>query len=1152
MRRLEAVRLVQWYHFQDETFPIGGSCLLLGDNGSGKTTVLDAIQVALVADLSEVLLNRAANEKSRRTLHGYVRWKIGSEDESRPGAVRFGRGACTSYALLEFRDDQDPTAAFTCGIGFEATEADTQLAKIYFVLPGATVEDVPVVTPRLGGGSSLGAGDPGGMVRPLRDFRAVLRGGTGRYWQDAGTYREELRQRLGVLPESFHRLIVKALAFKPIGQVRQFVFDYLLDPRPVDTAALQANLENYKRLEGEAKEAQDRIAELELIVHEGERIRQEQRTAESHRYMELRAVQETAQVKIDRLQENLAETRARLDGLHVRREAILSELASLEREWESVIGRLEGHEVFRRLREIEREIEETERRQREAGAADEEARKLLRAQNDALEAMLGEPARALRRALPALFERDDLLGAEEAPETIARLQNVLGYQGALAGRDLTTWERRLDGATDRARHVRLIIQQELDAARKEGNALQEERQTLDAGRQRYPDGPAALLHLLSARLKGRREGRPLCELIEVPGPRWRDAIEGYLGSRRFDVIVAPEDYPRALSLYDRHKRDYPLPGRGPVFIAGVGLVDIERILKITPRCQPRSLAEQVETTDPYARAYCDFVLGEVVCVDDEQSLRKHRTAITDTVMVYKNHVARQTPREAYTRHYIGQAARLRRLDEIASRLAELHALFITDAERIDWLDATIRVLDRARTEARRLPDLIARAQGWPGFKLQARRLVELKAKIDRREIQELEQARDAVSRRRSELESERDEVSRGLGHAEQSIRDLDDRLAESASQRDRADSALQDFSEQLGDPAARPSYEQRYLRERGQRTPGEIHDVFERQLRVIESRVINLIQRLVTMKTRYVERRGFAAAVEGAGYDEFALELEAWRESRLPAFQQKITNAKTKALEQLAEDIVFRLRESLLLVRRQIDELNRALQDVPFGSERYQFTVDVDPTHRDFYNLVMDAGRFEKESLFGEAALATPGLKTTLGLLLDRLVEAEAREVKTELEARADYREYFRYDLKILHADGGYSLYDKVSGDKSGGETQTPYYIAILASMYRLYRSRSLDDRPACGLVLLDEAFAKMDEARITATLTFARKLELQLILATPKERSDLVAPKLERSLLIYKDPLSGMPTVLDFTKEFRPEEPPAGSEEQEPDRARE
>src|SRR5262249_48085148 len=134
---------------------------------------------------------------------------------------------------------------------------------------------------------------------------------------------------------------------------------------------------------------------------------------------------------------------------------------------------------------------------------------------------------------------------------------------------------------------------------------------------------------------------------------------------------------------------------------------------------------------------------------------------------------------------------------------------------------------------------------------------------------------------------------------------------------------------------------------------------------------------------------------------------------------------------------------------------------------------------------------------------------------------------------RADYREYFRYDLKILHADGGYSLYDKVSGDKSGGETQTPYYIAILASMYRLYHSRSVDGRPVCGIVLLDEAFSKMDEARISATLTYARNLGLQLVLATPKERIELVAPALERTLLIHKDPLSGIPEVFDFTKEF-------------------
>ncbi|HEY1525097.1 MAG TPA: ATP-binding protein [Candidatus Angelobacter sp.] len=161
MKLLENIRLVQWYHFQDETMPIGGSCILLGDNGSGKTTVLDAIQIALVADFSEILLNRAANEKSRRALYGYVRWKIGSEDESRPGEVRYGRRVCSSYVMLEFRDDQGKNS-FTCGAGFEATETDTEVTKLFFVVPDAKVADVEVVSCLVDGQR---------VVRPLREVK---------------------------------------------------------------------------------------------------------------------------------------------------------------------------------------------------------------------------------------------------------------------------------------------------------------------------------------------------------------------------------------------------------------------------------------------------------------------------------------------------------------------------------------------------------------------------------------------------------------------------------------------------------------------------------------------------------------------------------------------------------------------------------------------------------------------------------------------------------------------------------------------------------------------------------------------------------------------------------------------------------------------
>jgi len=62
---------------------------------------------------------------------------------------------------------------------------------------------------------------------------------------------------------------------------------------------------------------------------------------------------------------------------------------------------------------------------------------------------------------------------------------------------------------------------------------------------------------------------------------------------------------------------------------------MERVQSTLRRAEPRSLAAQVATDDPLARAYVDFLIGDLMCCDDEQELRRHRRAITDTVMVYQ-------------------------------------------------------------------------------------------------------------------------------------------------------------------------------------------------------------------------------------------------------------------------------------------------------------------------------------------------------------------------------------------------------------------------------------------------------------------------------------------------------------------------------------
>jgi hypothetical protein len=172
-----------------------------------------------------------------------------------------------------------------------------------------------------------------------------------------------------------------------------------------------------------------------------------------------------------------------------------------------------------------------------------------------------------------------------------------------------------------------------------------------------------------------------------------------------------------------------------VFIANVGLVDIERIQALAPRREPRSLAEQVTTDDALARVYVDFLLGDVICCGSEQELRRHRRAITDTVMVYQNHVARQTAPEVFRRHYIGEAARARRREEIARRLAELSQAVVDLGRAIQWLDEAATACRKATAEAVELPRLVEAAQRLADLRGRAVLLQRQLDRIDKKEVE---------------------------------------------------------------------------------------------------------------------------------------------------------------------------------------------------------------------------------------------------------------------------------------------------------------------------------------------------------------------------------------------------------------------------------
>jgi uncharacterized protein YPO0396 len=99
--------------------------------------------------------------------------------------------------------------------------------------------------------------------------------------------------------------------------------------------------------------------------------------------------------------------------------------------------------------------------------------------------------------------------------------------------------------------------------------------------------------------------------------------------------------------------------------------------------------------------------------------------------------------------------------------------------------------------------------------------------------------------------------------------------------------------------------------------------------------------------------------------------------------------------------------------------------------------------------------------------------------------------------------------------DGSYSYYSKVCKEKSGGETQTPFYVTVAASFVQLYANGIGKD--SIGIVLFDEAFNNMDDERIGGVLGFFQELPLQLIVAAPPEKIQYIAPWVDSTLLVMQ-----------------------------------
>ena len=1075
MKSLTKIRLINWHLFENATIDCAGSTYFIGINGAGKSTILDAVQFALVGGQRDVRFNQAALAGGKRTLASYVRGELGTEGQ------RFLRKDATGVIALEFRNPDG--SYFAHGAVMDAFADGRNPKIVYFIVHNADLDDRWFFD----GDAALGKVYDARSFKRHLDHYAFPLGGRAQTFSRLEDYRVHLLNRLGQLKESFPAKIVKGLAFSPLTDIRSFVHNYLLDENLLDVKNLREQLDTLRHFEELAANVRGRIAELNKIEELDKDRLASKRRRTTNGYIARRSQGEIhskalkqSRLELDEITLNLNRLKLQREDLEDARKFAMNALVNAKSALEKDEAARRAKELTEKLTALTAEISLLSQRQQEV----ESTLQKERADAQKLEKMI------LADGENITTELTDFITQHATRSTLQNYQTLLS--------SLAQTYTREDA----------LLNEQVKTLRSEAESLEDEIRKLktgdrDVSYERMAPQASKLRQLLRANLGlGEDEVVFLCTQLEIPNEAWQDAVEGILGKSRFTLLVPPEQYDAAMQFYkaQRHKQG----------LHGVALLDTERILANKTEHAPRStsLASEVKTSHPAARAFVDLLLQHYVKCDSLEELREHRTAVTRECFVRRNYTDSHLDPRYYRRWFIGERATLNQIENRQERLDELAQEMLAFNERDGALKERL-----ALTSAKMRP-LIALENSLESLSVIEEREGErekLQAELDALDLDTAEGLREKVAHAEAEyqrLQTEASQMDGRIGElnaksetlADERIPRLEGEIAESIQ---KADDFLADEDP---DEESRTEIEKEYERRLERQPVAVIHENASRYESDYQTAETRHRDQLRDAKHAYSVRYDF-------GYDDdedaakYMAEREKLVESELPEYEQKIAKQRAMAEEELVENFIHRLREQIEEARQQLAFLNKTLKNLRFGGERYEFITQPASNLRGMYAMVMDSKTVLGTSLFDSDFRQKH--QQAWDLLLERLTlnNQDDASLSRELRELQDYRAYLQYDIRIHYPSGDTAHLSKINAKKSGGETTTPFYVAMAASFAQAYRMNQPRPSDTIRLALFDEAFGKMDTARTASALQFMHDAGLQVLLATPPDKSGSLLP---------------------------------------------
>jgi hypothetical protein len=1058
--RLTRIHALNWYGYKD-TIPVEGNLLLAGLTGSGKSILMDLIQFVLVGDQRLVRFNQSATgDRSDRSLKGYC---LGDTKEEENGVTQYMRSSAITYVALEFTWPNGKKCE-TWGIRVEFTSAAEAHGKV-----------TPFFIPE-----SLARGDfLDAEKRPLdyTAFKGFAESRQGRiYPEGIEAYLRDMAQpvHLNFDNKVLRSLLPTAMSFTFLKSFNEFARQFILSADKLDVNDVTASYRTFLNYEGDLNKLNDQLDRLKSIQATFVRLSELRRDRALARYLEAQLRHEHSaeqlqadETKLAKLKEDYATEEARLKHLEEAIPNLKQRIDSLKASInETPEGRLYS-ELKSRNGKLTYQISQLA----EVGTT------------------LGQAlANRVRNARSWLKELRALpLDIDAAPvASVERAINAVEQGGVpKAGETLRALGDAAQRAAIEVSRVAAPTQKRLIELRQHLGQLRDEVAALKIGKLPFP---TRLLDTLNSTLPSsgsRLPAQHLRALCEVNDERWRPAIE-VVFARKFAIVVASEHYEQAEKIYHGLKASELGNETGRE-----SLINPNKAAKLKKTVRPGSLAEKLTTSHPVAESIVSQLFGDLMCVESLAQLRalppEQNGILPDGFMTRGAFVER--PRFYDGNPFVGEKG----LEQQLAWKQKLVGDFEVEERKLTPIERAVKAAGEGwREHFEQVPNLseeLARVRQLPELQSELSDNIAKLNTIDRAKFDELATQQ---AKRETELKKLEDE-QRMLDRSEKrtNLRDLEAQVK--AFQTEVA--ALAGKFEQVRNETDISQWLKRLEELRAEmlaRFPAK--DVtanhFKDQFYDCNEKAAGAWEELKAKRRELamVHTKFDDLPVETETNDAHAKQLAKLEQSDIPDYRTKAERERKNWEHLFRTQILEKLHNALNEVVNLVTLLNTSLKKRPIGTNTYTLRYWLNRDYQLYHDLLQASAVAREDDLF--FASAEPRFRDAIAHFLKTLTE---QPDSAEAARLLDYRHYYEYDMEVLEEDGRKTSVDRHSGKFSGGENQSPYFIAILASYLRAYRRySSRKPEPSLGLVPIDEAFSKLSGERIKDCITALKAFDLQ------------------------------------------------------------